>query len=44
MKGKISRAELVKVVGKKDADDVDYIKMKTDEGFKAAKELAKKLK
>ena len=44
MKGKISRAELVKVIGKKDADDVDYIKIKTDEDFKAAKELSKKLK
>ena len=44
MKGNISRTELVKVVGKKSADDVDYIKVKTEGGFKEAKELAKKLK
>lgn len=44
MKGKISRADLVKLIGKKDAEDVDYIKKKTNEGYKAAKELAKKLK
>ena len=42
MKGKLSRTELVKFIGKKDADDVDYIKKKTDEGYKAAKELAKR--
>ena len=44
MKGNISKAELVKFLGKKDADDVDYIMRKTDEGYKAAKKLAKKLK
>ena len=44
MKGNISRAELIKSLGKKDADDVDYIMKKTKEEFKAAKELAKKLK
>ena len=44
MKGKISRAELVKFLGMKDADDVDYIMKKSKEGFKAAKELAKRLK
>ena len=44
MKGNLSRAELVKAVGRKSAEDVDYIKMKTEEGFKTAKELARKLK
>lgn len=44
MKGNISRAELIKVVGKKDAEDVDYIKRKVEEDFKAAKTLAKQLK
>ena len=44
MKGNLPRTELVKFLGKKDAGDVDYIMKKTGEGFKAAKELAKKLK
>ena len=44
MKGKISRTELVKFLGRKDAEDVDFIKRKTDESYKAAKELAKRLK
>lgn len=44
MKGNISKAELVKFLGKKDAGEVDYIKKKTKEDFYAAKALAKKLK
>jgi len=44
MKGKISRAELAKFLGRKDAEDVDYIMKKSKEDFKAAKALAKKLK
>ena len=44
MKGNISRADLVEFLGKKDADDVDYIMKKSKEGFKAAKGLAKRLK
>ena len=44
MKGNISKSELVKFLGRRDVADVDYIKKKTDEGYKAAKELAKKLK
>ena len=44
MKGKISRAELVKFLGVKDADDMDYIMKKSKEDFKAAKALAKRLK
>lgn len=44
MKGNISKLELVKFLGKKDADDVDYIMKKTKEDFRAAKALAKKLK
>lgn len=44
MKGNISRTELIKFLGKKDADDVDYVIRKTKEDFKAARELAKKLK
>ena len=44
MKGNISKADLVKFLGKKDAEDVAYIMKKTEEGFKAAKELAKKFK
>ena len=44
MRGNISKADLVKFLGKKDAEDVAYIMKKTEEGFKAAKELAKKFK
>ena len=44
IKGNLPRTELVKFLGKKDAGDVDYIMKKTKEGFKAAKEPAKKLK
>ena len=44
MKGKISRAELAKFLGRKDAEDVDHIMKKTKEDFKAAKALVKKLK
>jgi len=44
MEGNISRTDLVRFLGKKDADDVDYIMKKTSEDFKAAKELAKKFK
>lgn len=44
MKGKISKAELVKFLGRKDAEDVDYIIKKTNEDFKAAKALAKRFK
>jgi len=44
MKGKISRAELAKFLGRKDAEDVDYIMKKSKEDFKAAKALTKKLK
>lgn len=44
MKGKISRKELVNLVGEEDAEDVDYIMKKTKEDFRAAKELVKKLK
>ena len=44
MKGNIPRTELVKFLGKKDAGNVDYIMKKTEEGLKAAKELAKKSK
>lgn len=42
MKSNISRADLVKLLGKKDSEDVEYIMKKTYEGFKAAKRLAKK--
>ena len=44
MKGNLPRTELAKFLGKKGAEDVDYIMKKTEEGFKAAKELAKKTK
>jgi len=44
MKGNISKSELVKFVGKRNAEDVSYIIKKTKKDFKAAKELAKKLK
>ena len=44
MKGNLPRTELVKFLGKKDAGDVDYIMTKTKDDFKAARELAKKLK
>jgi len=44
MKGKISRSDLIKFLGKRDAEEVGYIKKKTDESYKAAKEMAKKLK
>lgn len=44
MKGNLSKAELVKFLGNKDVEDVDYIMKKTKEGFKAAKQLAKKFK
>ncbi|MBI2657623.1 hypothetical protein HYX08_02920 [Candidatus Woesearchaeota archaeon] len=44
MKGNISREDLIKIVGRKDAQDVDFIMKKTKEDFKEAKKLAKKLK
>jgi len=44
MRRNISKADLVKLIGKEDAEDVDYITKKTKEDFKAARELAKKLK
>ena len=44
MKGNISKEELIKVLGKKDVQDVEYIMRKTKEGFKEAKKFAKKLK
>lgn len=39
MKGKVSRAELVKFLGRKNAGDVDFIMKKSKDDFKAAKEL-----
>ena len=44
MKGKVSRSELLKFLGRKDAEDIDYIMKKSKDDFKAAKALAKKLK
>mgnify|MGYP001574183248 CR=1 FL=1 len=44
MRGNLSKTELVKFLGKKDAKEVDYIMNKTKDDFKAAKALAKKLK
>jgi len=42
MKGNIPKAEMVRFLGRKDAEDVEYIMKKTKEGFKAAKEMAKR--
>lgn len=44
MKGRISKAELVKLLGEEDAEEVDFIMKKTREDLKLAKELARKIK
>ena len=43
MRGNLSREELVKLLGKQSANDIDYIMKETREDLKAAKKLAKKL-
>lgn len=44
MKGNVSKSELAKFLGRKDVEDIDYIKRKTEQGYKASKELTKKFK
>lgn len=44
MKGRISKKELINTLGKKDADDVEFITKTTKKGFGDAKKIAKAMK
>jgi hypothetical protein len=44
MKGRISKKEIIETLGKKDAEDIDFIMDTTKKGFGDAKRLAKAMK
>ena len=44
MKGKVSKEEIIDALGKKDAEDIDFIMKTTKKGFEDAKKLAKAMK
>lgn len=44
MKGKINKKDLIKALGKKDTEDIEFIAKTTKKGFEDAKKLAKAMK